>query len=114
MLADRRPVIGEVIPWFAEIQNPFDAFDTGTMRGLAYVHETQAGLRIDVLAVNAAVPGRGDFRAFVTALKAAYRVVGFWEILNVDVAGMLTRYGFIETVEYVAGDVSPGMIWKAS
>lgn len=110
MIGQRFPVIGESIPWFAEIQNPFDAFDTGTVHGLAFVRQR----RIDILAVHSHLPGQGDFRRFIEALKGAYDTIGIWEIINADMHIIMPRLGFTAAQDILGGDPLDGYRWEKS
>lgn len=60
------------------------------VHGLAKVSEA----RIDILAVVATKPGKGQFRRFIAAAKNAYQTVVVWEDWNPIVTAALQRYGF--------------------
>ena len=71
---------------------------TGYMRfttsfGLAGLAKA-TGDRLDVLAVDAARPGTGQFRRFIDAAKQSFSTVAVWEDWNPILAPALERYGF--------------------
>ncbi len=59
--------------------------------------------RIDILAVVADSPGKGQFRRFVSAAKRMWKTVVVWEDWNPVVTDALQRYGFSRISE-VDGD----------
>ncbi len=63
------------------------------INGLAKV----SGKRLDILAVIARTPGKGQFRRFIAAAKNAYETVAVWEDWNPVIGEALQRYGFRKT-----------------
>ena len=52
------------------------------------------GDRLDLLAVNALVPGIGQFRRFIQRCKREYETICIWEVWNPMLHEILQRYGF--------------------
>lgn len=69
--------------------------------------------RLDVLAVHANKPGKGQFRAFIALCKKHYQTVCVWDIFNPVVEQALTKYGFTEAheVDGMTGEAMIGMRW---
>jgi hypothetical protein len=109
------PVIGALRPYttyaalFGDTSSPFDEFETATMQGLAWVR----GDRLDILAIGAKTPGRGDCGRFLAACMKAYQTIVVWDVLNSDLAQMLERRGFVNDWQYDGGASQPVMIWRA-
>lgn len=49
---------------------------------------------IELLAVHARTPGKGQFRRFIANLKKEYKTICVWEISNPLLETVLPRYGF--------------------
>lgn len=103
------PVVGELRPY----RNcpTFDEFITETMQGLVRVSHDRR--RIDVLSIIAHERGAGHGGRFIAALKQHYDTVAFWEITNPDLAAMLRRRGFVDTMDDLdlMNIPTPGMRW---
>lgn len=69
--------------------------------GLAKIN----GDRLDVLAVHAETPGKGQFRKFIEECKNNFREICVWEDFNPIVGVALKRYGFEPTMEVEFGGV---------
>lgn len=70
--------------------------------------------RLDLLAVAALLPGRGDFGRFLAAAMAVYEEIAIWYVVNEDLAAMLVRRGFVACVEVQEGDKVDGYRWVKS
>lgn len=105
----RVPVLGLLLPPTSRRfeGSEWSEFDTGALVGIATVRDR----RIDLLAVHARRPGRGDFRRFLADLMAAYNVVVVWAITNPFLPQVLERRGFRETMEYRDGELCDCMRW---
>jgi|ERR1700723_664348 len=92
------------------------------MLGTGYmIFESRSGIhglakelpeRIDLLAVQAEHPGRGQFRHFIHALKLNYRTICVWEIMNEQMNPILKRYGFSPVQETDCGETLTGWKWE--
>ncbi len=69
----------------------YDRFKSPTgMNGLAKVSAN----RIDILALDATIPGTGQLRNFIDQCKREYETVCIWEVWNPWLHEVLRRYGF--------------------
>ena len=50
--------------------------------------------RLDLLVVDATIPGTGQFRTFIEKAKLEYETICVWEVWNKDLRPILERYGF--------------------
>ena len=77
--------------------------------GLARVR----GDHLELLAVFARQPGRGQLREFIRQAKGVFQVIHVWEIWNADLGATLLRYGFTpdEQVES-CGEHVRGLRWE--
>lgn len=57
------------------------------------------GDRLDILAVVANKPGKGQFRSFIATCQKQYRTVCVWGIFNPLLEEILGRYGFTPETE---------------
>lgn len=105
-MTPKYPVVG-VMESYTPMAEPFRMFWTATMHGLAFVHEKE----LRILALAAHHEGRGDCGRFLVDVKNAYDLVGIYRIENRVLEEMLMRRGFAPTVEMVAGEEMPGMVW---
>lgn len=71
------------------------------------------GKRVDILAVQAAVPGTGQFRRFIHECKKEFDFIGIWAIFNPVLISILCGYGFrpYEDV-FISGEIVEGMVWE--
>lgn len=53
---------------------------------------------IEVLAVHAKKPGKGQFREFIRRLKGDYQIICIWHVENPLLDQVLPRYGFAPEV----------------
>lgn len=83
------PVVGKLGPQY--MGGPFRTFDTGKMNGLA----CRGGERVDLLAIVAKHPGRGDTTAFIDALQRTYGLVIIWQVQNERMLRILHKAGFV-------------------
>jgi len=67
----------------------------GRITGLCKI----TGSEIQILAVVATNPGKGDFRKFVEEAKKEYRCIKIWHVGNSFLRAALTGYGFRPCVE---------------
>lgn len=68
--------------------------------------------QLELLAVAARNPGRGDFRNFITLLKYDYATICVWFIDNQFLGEALKRYGFKpEVIVDEHGDKMDGLRW---
>lgn len=103
------PVVGELTPWVGVFPTEFREFNTPTMNGLAKI----TGSSIEIMSVYSRHPNKGHFREFVDDLKRNYTRIRFWALLNEDLVGTLSRYGFssgADVDEY--GEMTDLMDWK--
>jgi hypothetical protein len=78
------------------------------VRGLASV----TGDRLDILSVEASVPGCGQFRRFIASAKKAFSTISVWEEWNPLLGDILKRYGFRNArILYSDGSASDGWKW---
>jgi hypothetical protein len=77
--------------------------------GLAKIN----GQAVEILAVGATEPGKGQFRAFISDCKRDFAEVRVLEIWNPDVSSALTRYGFVPFTESRDLEVIEGMAWPS-
>lgn len=69
--------------------------------------------RVDILAVQAAIPGTGQFRRFIHECKKEFDFIGIWAIFNPVLISILHRYGFHPYQDvFVGGEIIEGMVWK--
>lgn len=69
--------------------------------------------RLDILAVVAARPGKGQFRDFIAAAKTAFNTVAVWLDWNPVTGAALQRYGFARVdIEGEAGQRVHGWEWR--
>jgi hypothetical protein len=101
------PVVGTLVPYAVQFAPMFQAFQTGTIHGLAAVTRE----RLDILAVAAVNPGNGDFSRFLDECQGNYQTIGIWEVWNGSLALMLKRRGFREVREELDGDLVSGLRW---
>ena len=59
--------------------------------------------RLNLLAVHASVPGKGQFRDFIAKAKLEWKTICVWEDWNPLVGQALARYGFQRETE-IQGD----------
>lgn len=52
------------------------------------------GDRLDLLAINALIPGIGQFRRFIRRCKREYETICIWEVWNSWLPEVLQQYGF--------------------
>ncbi len=86
-------VLGTMKPdWIgALLGTSYQRFSSPTgMNGLAKVSKD----RIDILAVDAMIPGTGQFRTFIDQCKQEFETVCIWEVWNPWLHEVLQRYGF--------------------
>lgn len=110
----RLPVLGPVEP------DPIGLIlGTGYMRfeapcgvdGLAKTDAIEGG-RIDILAVHARTPGKGQFREFIQQCKQHYGTICVWEDWNPAIGPALQRYGFTPETEIQGnGEAVNGWRW---
>lgn len=68
--------------------------------------------RLDVLAIHADSPGRGEFRTFIKRAKQQFRTICVWITLNPSIAPVLVRYGFKPEMELQGdGETVDGWRW---
>jgi hypothetical protein len=79
-------------PW---LEGPFREYDTRTVQGLASV----SGKCADVLAIVVKTPAHGDGGRFLEALQRNYETVRIWAVENPTLRSMLTRRGFVVSLE---------------
>ena len=81
---------------------------THGVRGLACV----SGDRLDIVSVQASVPGCGQFRRFIASAKEVFSTIAVWEDWNPLIGKILTRYGFKRARSlYSDGSASDGWKW---
>lgn len=68
---------------------------------------------VDLLAVMASKPGKGQFKAFMQDLKSEYSQVTFWLVHSSLLREILTKYGFSQVEELQHGAMVRGMRWRA-
>lgn len=106
------PVLGQMRPSFLStipaFDTGFDEFDTPTMHGLARV----VGNHLDILAIDAHVPGRGDCGRFLAECIESYERVRILFIGNPQLDQMLRRRGWEPFVAYEDGEIIEGRQWK--
>jgi hypothetical protein len=112
-MMETHPVLGLIEEfWASRLLNlPTRKFDSSFgIDGLAVWTDE----RLDLIAVNAKVHGKGSFRKFVRACKNHWKEIHVWEIWNEFLPDALTRYGFLWTREEFNGDELEGMVWRLS
>ena len=62
--------------------------------GLNGLAKTVGEDRLDLVAVDASIPGTGQFRTFIKKAKQEYAVICIWEVWNPMLDEILPRYGF--------------------
>ena len=68
--------------------------------------------RLNLLAVHASVPGKGQFRDFIAKAKLEWKTICVWEDWNPLVGQALARYGFQRETEIQGdGEVLTGWRW---
>lgn len=78
------------------------------VRGLA----KWKGGRLDILAIESAVPGAGQFRKFISLCKDSFQTICIWQIWNESLHAALLRYGFTPQTEISGdGEVINGLRW---
>jgi N-acetylglutamate synthase-like GNAT family acetyltransferase len=100
-IGNAHPVIGALLPFAEQLAPMFQAFHADTVHGLAAVRNE----RLDILAVVAVHPGRGDFGRFLDECQKNYQTIGIWEVWNGSLALYLKRRGFREVREELDGDL---------
>lgn len=84
-------------PWGKILQTGFHRFESSVgIDGLARVNSYSE--MIELLAVHAKKPGKGQFREFIKRLKREYRIICIWHIENRLLDKVLPRYGFAPEV----------------
>lgn len=83
------PVIGKLGPEY--MGGPFRTFDTGKVNGLA-CHVSEK--RVDLLAIVAKYPGRGDTTAFIDAMQKTYGLIIIWQVQDERMLRILHKAGF--------------------
>ena len=101
------PVVGKLAPW-EFLGDEWGQHFTPTMVGLARVR----GRAVDVLVMNAVVPGRGDGGRFLADLMAAYDVVRVLDVFSPELRGMLERRGFTAFTEGEGFELVTGFAWR--
>jgi len=86
----------------------FEEFHVDCIQGLWI----DSGDTVDVLAVIADRPGRGDFSRFVNNLKRRCRRIRFLECNDV-ISPMLEHLGFIAMEWFHRGELTSGYRWAA-
>jgi hypothetical protein len=95
----RRLILNTGYDWFETLHG---------VRGLACV----SGDRLDILSVEASVPGCGQFRRFIASAKEAFSTIAVWEDWNPLIGEILERYGFKRARSlYSDGSASDGWKW---
>jgi hypothetical protein len=88
----------------------FYRFDTPF--GISGLARLRTGGTLDVLAVIAEAPGKGQFRKFIDAAKATFNTVSVWEDWNPIIGDSLSRYGFHrDSIEEADGERNKGWSW---
>lgn len=107
-------MIGALKPHWAGVAlaTDFDEFDTPTMNGLARVVPGTAHL--EILAISAKHPGRGDCGRFFAECMKHYDIVRVWDVLNGDLAEMLERRGFKYVTRWMDREMVDGYEWSRS
>ncbi len=62
--------------------------------GLNGLAKTVGDDRLDLVAVDASIPGIGQFRTFIKRAKQEYAIICIWEVWNPMLEEVLPRYGF--------------------
>jgi len=72
------------------------------------------GHDLELLAVTAGDPGKGQFRRFVAACKQKHDSICIWAIWNDDLPAILRRYGFRpHSIHEPDGELLEGYLWTA-
>lgn len=88
----------------------YDRFSSPTgIQGLA----KQDGSRLDLLAIDASDPGKGQFREFMRQAKSEFEQIFIWEVWNPLLKEILVRYGFRPAVGFFEGEMLTGFWWRA-
>lgn len=68
--------------------------------------------RLNLLAVHARAPGRGQFHRFIADAKCQWKTICVWEVWNEFLGPVLERYGFTPEIEIQPdGEVLKGFRW---
>jgi hypothetical protein len=97
-MPERMSILGVLSPdpFSLLLGTGYERFESPTgLQGLART----SGKRLDLLAVNATEPGRGQFRAFIGQAKHEFETICVWEVWNPLLDLVLQRYGFRVRVE---------------
>lgn len=88
-------------------------FDTAIgINGLAQIrHPDNSRIELDILAVVAEQPGKGQFRRFIKEAKKRFDVISVWEDWNPVVGKMLASYGFLVATKCDKGENLNGWRW---
>lgn len=102
------PVLGAISPDPAAIAlgTGFNRFEGSSFAGLC----REAAGCLDILAiVSQHNPGGGQLPLFINRLKARYRMIRFYEVMNKRLYAHLRSHGFTEFEEW--GVNGPNLVW---
>lgn len=68
---------------------------------------------LDILAIGAHTPGKGDLRRFLEAAKQEFKTIYVWEVWNKWLPDVLLRYGFLPVRErdILTKEMMRGFCW---